>query len=379
LQNVGIALKKLKITKEQCVVALAQCDEGVLTVSHLDTLSGILLSPEELANMRAERKRGGYEWSHAEDYLYLIGTVVLDARERIQLWKASAELGELVAAATDAIASVSRAVEVLTNKHGPFCQVLRVILAIGNYLNRGTSHGDATGFFLESLSTIATTKTADGSLSLVEVLVLLLQDTAPPLVNFPELTKPPIVRAKGISMQQLTAQISHLSHVLQRMRKLVEETTSTSCGPPRPRIVTPDEQWAAAAGVTAAFINGDGVVFAADGLPAVASASVSTWTSPISQLSVEHQQTREAFSAMLMQYGEDPTIDDCPLWPYVSGFCDEFISAREKVRRANQTMRSVISRISETDPPSAAANAVPAATHSELTLAARRRIDAMDF
>lgn len=54
-------------------------------------------------------------------------------------------------------------------KSDTFKQLLRIILAVGNYLNAGTQKGQAFGFKLGSLRMLDSTKTSDNSKTLLQV------------------------------------------------------------------------------------------------------------------------------------------------------------------------------------------------------------------
>jgi len=53
--------------------------------------------------------------------------------------------------------------------------VLSAVLAIGNFLNQGTRKGDAGGFKLDSLAALTSTRAADKSTTVLDVLVSTVQ------------------------------------------------------------------------------------------------------------------------------------------------------------------------------------------------------------
>lgn len=74
----------------------------------------------------------------------------------------------LVSEARNKLQAVEHALDDL-EKSDTFKQLLRIILAVGNYLNAGTKKGQAFGFKLGSLRMLDSTKTSDNSKTLLQV------------------------------------------------------------------------------------------------------------------------------------------------------------------------------------------------------------------
>ena len=93
-----------------------------------------------------------------------------DIERRLDLWLFKESFDEVFASVCDKLKIVQRAADVLQQSTA-FKQILRVILAHGNYLNGGTKKGNAYGFKMSSLRQLESIKTSDNVLSLLQVLV----------------------------------------------------------------------------------------------------------------------------------------------------------------------------------------------------------------
>ena len=176
LQNVGISLKKLKRSAEVVARALRSCDDGELDEEALEAVLKLFPQPEEVMGLRNERKNENIEWSEAERFMHLLCVAVPDAKERVSLWRASKEFAAAVEAAEAGVATLEAAASLLAAKGSRFSMVLRIILGIGNIMNRGSAHADAPGFRLENLQMLTLVKGVDGKTTLMEVLLRTIKD-----------------------------------------------------------------------------------------------------------------------------------------------------------------------------------------------------------
>lgn len=315
LQNIGITLKRLKAPKEVVSRALIACDRTVLTDDILELLLSILPTPEDLQKLELEKKRGGVAWTSVEEYLYYIGSTVLDARERVQLLQASIEFDDMLKRATKSIANLEAAVAVASSKQSKLSSTLRMILLIGNLMNRGSNHGNAVGFRLETLSNLSFVKSVDAKTTLMEVLVLSMATSAPELLDFPkELSK--IHEVANCPFHSVSQHVAQLNMTLQRMKRVAEDqATGKQC-----RVVLPADS--------------DGLV---DGLPQVLLACTRDHTSTVAQLALRHQALREDLRTLMETYGEDPNAEESVIWNFLTQFGREFEAARESLKRSKKT------------------------------------------
>jgi hypothetical protein len=367
LQNIAIALKRLRMSKEVVATALMRCDATILSDESLSLLLNILPMPDDMSKLNAEKTRGDVLWTDTEIFLHYVATTVPDARERVQLWQSALEFKDLVDRCMKSVSVVEGAVEVVTAKSGRLGIVLRLIREMGNLMNRGTNHGDAVAFRLESLGSMGVTKAVDGRTSLMEALVLLitgaqsssssssLQLHQPPSSLPSSLTLErsasdtlhgPASPGRGAVLQQnqqllvafpkdlavvteaiahpfpvMSQSLSQLNHTLQRMRKIVSAQTQQR------RSVEKDDTGAAAAAAAAE-----------DALPALLSETCNAYTSSVAQLTLRHQRLREDIAAMIQTFGEDPsTTEETVVWKHLSQFGRDFESALDATKRGKKT------------------------------------------
>lgn len=342
LQNIAIALKKLRMTKEMVATALLRCDAAVLTEEALSLLLNILPMPEDVAKLDAEKKRGDVVWTETERFLHHIATAVPDARERVQLWQSAIEFRDMVERCTKSVSIVEDAVAVVTARTGRLSTVLRLIREVGNLMNRGTHHGDAVAFRLESLGSMSVTKAIDGRTSLMEALVLLLvscdHESLPrqQLAKFPE-DLGVVVEAVGHPFAISTQSLSQLNHTLQRMRRIV------SARPPQ----HPAHKVEATPDVGGGSIpNSHQPVVVEDVLPELLAGTCNTYTSPVAQLSLRHQRLREDITTMIQTFGEDPaTTDETTIWKHLVQFSRDFEAAIEATKRGKKTKEGLMIKL----------------------------------
>ena len=82
--------------------------------------------------------------------------------------------------------------------------VLEAILNIGNFLNHGTSRGNAAGFKLDTLAKLKSTKATNMTkITMVQYLALWLEEKAPDFANLDE-AYPSLNEAMRLSFTQLS-------------------------------------------------------------------------------------------------------------------------------------------------------------------------------
>ncbi|KAG5503450.1 hypothetical protein JKF63_05589 [Porcisia hertigi] len=352
LLNIGIALKRIQVPVEELCKALIACDRTVLTPERRDALTVVLPSPEDVAALTADQKGGQVVWTDLETYLYKMATTVRDLRERLQLWTAAEELEDAIQSISNLLSSVDAAVCAITQRNGRFARLMRMILVLGNYLNRGTQHSGAEGFRLESLSQLNFVKSSDGKSTVLMALVVSLMDadgdrqspqrdtTSEPVSNadiddindvlrFVEDVS--CLRAVASSpLQDMGQQVSQLNFTLQRMRRIVEESKDTKAWyAKRLPSVKPEE--------------------GSDALPRLLATAVDRYSSTVGQIALRFQQLRDDVSAMMATYGEDPNGDETVIWGHVLHFSRDVEQCIGIVKSAHLTKRRLMEKPEKTE------------------------------
>lgn len=322
-QNVGIALKKLKRSAADIRDALIRCDPDELDEETLDAIGKILPQDDEARKLKQEHGKG-IPWGPTEEFMYEIAEHVPDAAERVQLWQSTFEMEYLLNTTERDVATLQAAVEALTAPGCKFTGVLKMILAIGNFMNQGTSHGNADGFSLENLGTLAFIKATDGKTTLLDVLVLQLRDRKADLLDWTDELRAPLKAAGNVPMAQVTQNVNQLNQMMNRMRRAIEKAKKD----------------AAAAG-------SDGAA-SGDGLARLIKATYDKYTARVSMLCLTQQTLKEDVAGMLEFFGEDPAADEAAVMGYITTFGREFDTAAAAIEKRHKAGKAT--------PPPAAGN-----------------------
>ncbi|KAI9033394.1 hypothetical protein DFJ74DRAFT_652315 [Hyaloraphidium curvatum] len=181
-QNINITLRGLKLTVEQIKEALLTGNESILDRASLQALMLYIPTEEEVA-MLQEYANDRENLASAEKFLLQVSEIDQYAlRLKVMHFKVGyKEMVDDLQRSLDAIIGATR--EVKTS--AKYKELLKVILALGNYLNSGP-RGGAYGFKLASLTKIADTRStaSDRRYTLLNYLVDFLEDKFPDLLDF---------------------------------------------------------------------------------------------------------------------------------------------------------------------------------------------------
>lgn len=181
-QNINITLRGLKITTQQIRDALLTGDEGLLDRSSLQALMLYVPTEEDVAMLQ---EYAGERDKLASAELFLLEVSEIDRyAHRLKAMHFKAGYREMVDDLQRSIDAISGAIRSV--KTSPkYKELLKVILALGNYLNSGP-RGGAYGFKLASLTKLADTRStaSDRRYTLLNYLVDLLESRFPDLCDF---------------------------------------------------------------------------------------------------------------------------------------------------------------------------------------------------
>lgn len=183
-QNINITLRGLKISTQQIKDALLTGDDTVLDRGALQALMLYVPTEDEVA-MLQEYVADRDNLASAERFLLEVSEIDrYGARLKAMHFKVGyRELVEDLQRSLDTVMGATRDVKT----SGKYKELLKVILALGNYLNSGP-RGGAYGFKLSSLTKMADTRStaADRKYTLLNYLVDLLETKFPDLCTFKE-------------------------------------------------------------------------------------------------------------------------------------------------------------------------------------------------
>ena len=168
-QNIEIALRAFRMPNAALHEAVVLMDMTILNAERLASLIQCCPTPEELQAMRRwESKQPSPDYTalpKAEQFAFLMHTIPhYPLRLRSMLFRL--RYSDLVDGLVKHFGKLTRACRAVRDSRR-FRRVLRLILSVGNVMNRS----GAAGFHLTSLDELARTKSGDGQTNLIDFIV----------------------------------------------------------------------------------------------------------------------------------------------------------------------------------------------------------------
>lgn len=219
-QNCTILLSKLKMTNQEMTTALLNCDQSeYLQKDMLEQLIKFIPTKEEV-DLLNEHKNDLPRMARADRFLFEMSQIFhYEQRLHALFYKKKFH---------ERITELQPKVEVLlaaSNEVGQskkLKKVLEIILALGNYMNKGT-RGNAYGFKLQSLNKIVDTKSSTNrSVTLMHFLLQILENK-----NYSDALKLPsdlqhVEQAARVNLGELEKDINLLRVGLRNLKKEIE-------------------------------------------------------------------------------------------------------------------------------------------------------------
>ncbi|XP_022097351.1 disheveled-associated activator of morphogenesis 1-A-like isoform X2 [Acanthaster planci] len=156
-QNCTILLSKLKLTNEEITKAVLSMDQGEdIPKDMLEQLLKYVPTPEEVALVK-EHERELDSVARADRFLYEMGKIN-HYEQRLKCLYFKKKFQERMGECKPKVEAVLKASKELSSSKR-LRKVLEIILAFGNYMNRGP-RGNASGFRISSLNKILDTKSS---------------------------------------------------------------------------------------------------------------------------------------------------------------------------------------------------------------------------
>ncbi|KAJ1462998.1 formin homology 2 domain-containing protein [Pelagophyceae sp. CCMP2097] len=162
-QNVGIALVKLKMTKGEIVSAVISLDEAKLDAARTELLLKCAPSADDACAVADYV--GAAPLGRVEQFFAAI-VAVPDYEDRLKCYLFRLRFDATCEALDDRLRLVTTACERLAGSER-FARLLEIVLAVGNYLNAGSSRGGSYGFRLDALAKLGTIKALDNRRTLL--------------------------------------------------------------------------------------------------------------------------------------------------------------------------------------------------------------------
>ncbi|XP_069772982.1 disheveled-associated activator of morphogenesis 1 isoform X2 [Narcine bancroftii] len=180
-QNCNILLSRLKLSNEEIKRAILTMDEQEdLPKDMLEQLLKFVPEKSDI-DLLEEHKHETERMAKADRFLYEMSRIP-HYQQRLQSLYFKKKFAERVAEVKPKVEAIRlSSKEVLQSKN--LKQLLEVVLAFGNYMNKG-QRGNANGFKLSSLNKIADTKSSiEKSITLLHYLITILEKKYPKVVN----------------------------------------------------------------------------------------------------------------------------------------------------------------------------------------------------
>ena len=181
--NINILMNKFsKVPLDEVRRAILEFNEDFLTTDTLKILIKLKPSPEEMALI--SENADDPNLGTAEKFLHMLGGIQhlgvrLDsALLRDSFERRLTEIKESVEVIAKSVSEIKGSTK--------FVSVLKLVLAIGNYINGGTARGGAYGFKLSSLSKLVDVRSSNRGETLIHYLATLCDKSYPELKSLAE-------------------------------------------------------------------------------------------------------------------------------------------------------------------------------------------------
>lgn len=226
-QNVGIAFARLKMSPQMLKTCIVEMDLRRLGggIDRVKLLKGLIPNHEEMGLLHeytGEKERLG----KIEQLFLELGSVT-NIGDMIRAWEIQLGFKQRVAETRETVETFSRAC-LQVKDSAALKQLLKVILAVGNYLNGTSARGGAYGFKLDLLNKIGTVKATDNKTTLLSYIVKQVVET-----SYPAITRLPkelehVESAHRVSIAALLQTCKEHERDLEFLQKVVKQVNTAA-------------------------------------------------------------------------------------------------------------------------------------------------------
>uniref|UniRef100_A0A8C7G3J5 Dishevelled associated activator of morphosis 1 n=1 Tax=Oncorhynchus kisutch TaxID=8019 RepID=A0A8C7G3J5_ONCKI len=301
-QNCNILLSRLKLTNEEIKRAILTMDEQEdLPKDMLEQLLKFVPEKSDV-DLLEEHKHELDRMAKADRFLYEMSRIN-HYQQRLQSLYFKKKFAERIVEVKPKVEALTRASKEMLQSRN-LKQLLEVVLAFGNYMNKG-QRGNAYGFKVSSLNKIADTKSSiDKNITLLHYLITILEQKYPKVAVFQEELQS-VPEAAKVNMTELEKDINNLRSGL----KSVELELDFQRGLPQ--------------------VSGDKFVSVVSHFITVASFS-------FSEVDDSLTEAKELFLKAVQHFGEDATRMQPDEF---FGIFDQFLQAFADAKQENENMR----------------------------------------
>ncbi|XP_063790792.1 delphilin isoform X2 [Pseudophryne corroboree] len=222
--NTAILIAHLKLTHQELSHTLMTMENERLEPSHIKQL--LLFAPSEEERKHFQAYAGSPSKLSEPDQFALKMMSVPEYKLRLRslLFKSTLqEKTEEIRASCDCVLKASA--ELRNSKK--LAKILEFVLAMGNYLNDGQPKTNrTTGFKINFLTELNTTKTVDGKFTFLHILAKSLSQHFPELLSFAK-DLPTVPLAAKVNQRSLTADLSDLHVTIQEIKNACSRMSSS--------------------------------------------------------------------------------------------------------------------------------------------------------
>lgn len=206
-QNCNILLSRLKLSNEEIKRAILTMDEQEdLPKDMLEQLLKFVPEKSDI-DLLEEHKHELDRMAKPDRFLYEMSRIN-HYQQRLQSLYFKKKFAERIAELKPKVEALARACKEILHSRN-LKQLLEVVLAFGNYMNKG-QRGNAYGFKVSSLNKIADTKSSiDKNITLLHYLITIMEKKYPKVMMFQEDLKS-IPEAAKVNMTELEKDIGNL-------------------------------------------------------------------------------------------------------------------------------------------------------------------------
>ena len=232
-QGIGILMGSTKVTMETLAKAVLKLDGTDIPFERINGLYEQRATSEELEliKMHLETQQAIEEpedrapLDDQSDFVHRLSQIHRFA-QRVECWGFKEGFDEKMTDCGAKLAKITAAVAAIQESDG-IIEVLRIVLAFGNYMNGGTGRGQADGFNLEIMGKLRDVKTQDNSSTLLHhVAEKIWQDTEAKPGEEPVNQIPgheTFKAAAELSFEEIDAEALMITRDLEQVRRKIEQ------------------------------------------------------------------------------------------------------------------------------------------------------------
>ncbi|XP_006817000.1 delphilin-like [Saccoglossus kowalevskii] len=226
--NISILLAHMRMSFDEIKHALLSMETSKLSAAHFQQIIQFSPSETEVNKLQAVSKADRQYLSKADMFALELSTVPL-FRVRLQALLFKDNFSEKSTETLSCLECLSRASKELRTSR-KLAKILELVLAMGNYMNKGNRRvGNATGFKISFLMQLDTTKTTDNKSTFLHVLAKAVSDKVPAVLSFGE-EIPNVGLAAKISDTVLMNDIKELTSTLEDISNTVKLSRDEKVG-----------------------------------------------------------------------------------------------------------------------------------------------------